>query len=112
MSQATVYQGVAYLSGQVGADPDAGVRVQTEQALEKIENLLGAVGSDKRSLLGANIWLADISTFDEMNEAWESWVPEGHTPARATVESGLAQKWWKVEIMVWAASRGVEAPPR
>ena len=38
----------------------------------------------------ATIWLSDIGTFDEMNGEWDAWVPEGHAPARACVESKLA----------------------
>lgn len=103
MSQATVHRGVAYFSGQVGKEPDAGVAEQTTQALGKIDALLAAVGTDRHHLLGANIWLSDISTFDQMNEAWEAWIPAGAAPARATVESRLAHAHWKVEIMAWAA---------
>jgi enamine deaminase RidA (YjgF/YER057c/UK114 family) len=38
-----------------------------------------------------------------MNEAWDAWIPAGHTPARATVESRLAAPNLLVEIMVEAA---------
>jgi enamine deaminase RidA (YjgF/YER057c/UK114 family) len=34
---------------------------------------------------------------------WDAWVAPGHTPARATVEAGLASPDYKVEIMVVAA---------
>ena len=105
MSQVVVHNGVAYLSGQVGKDPDGDVKAQTAQTLEKIDRLLEMAGSDRSKLLGANIWLTDITTgFADMNEAWEAWVPEGTAPARATVQSRLASDQWKVEIMVWAAA--------
>jgi enamine deaminase RidA (YjgF/YER057c/UK114 family) len=54
-------------------------------------------------LLSANIWLADISRFDEMNQVWDAWVAPGNTPARATVQSALARPTHLVEIMVVAA---------
>ena len=41
--------------------------------------------------------------FDGMNKAWDEWVVEGATPARATVEAKLAHADWKVEIVVTAA---------
>ncbi len=44
------------------------------------------VSEDKSKLLTTNIWLTDISTFAEMNSAWDAWVSPGNTPARATVE--------------------------
>ena len=39
-----------------------------------------------------------------MNSAWDAWVPQGHTPARATVEAKLAAPQYKVEIQVIAAA--------
>jgi enamine deaminase RidA (YjgF/YER057c/UK114 family) len=38
-----------------------------------------------------------------MNEAWDAWVVQGQTPARATVEAKLAAPGLDVEIMVEAA---------
>jgi enamine deaminase RidA (YjgF/YER057c/UK114 family) len=38
-----------------------------------------------------------------MNSVWDTWVPQGHTPARATVEAKLAAPAYKVEIQVIAA---------
>ena len=51
----------------------------------------------------ANIWLTDMSTFQEMNAVWDAWVSAGNTPARATVEAKLAAPAFKVEIAVIAA---------
>jgi enamine deaminase RidA (YjgF/YER057c/UK114 family) len=50
-----------------------------------------------------NIWLTDMSTFQEMNAVWDAWVAQGNTPARATVEAKLAAPQFKVEIAVIAA---------
>jgi enamine deaminase RidA (YjgF/YER057c/UK114 family) len=38
-----------------------------------------------------------------MNSVWDTWVTQGHTPARATVEAKLAAPAYKVEIQVIAA---------
>jgi enamine deaminase RidA (YjgF/YER057c/UK114 family) len=38
-----------------------------------------------------------------MNEVWDAWVPLGHAPARACVESALAFPPYTVEIGVMAA---------
>ena len=54
--------------------------------------------------MSANIWLADMATFGEMNAVWDAWVSPGHTPARATVEAKLAAPDYKVEIMVVAGA--------
>jgi enamine deaminase RidA (YjgF/YER057c/UK114 family) len=34
---------------------------------------------------------------------WDVWVPQGHTPARATIEAALASPEYLVEIKVIAA---------
>ena len=103
MSQAVVHGGVVYLAGQVADDPSADVAGQTQQILAKIDALLAEAGSDKTQVLSANIWLADIGTFGQMNQVWDAWVPQGHAPARATVESKLAAPQYTVEIAVIAA---------
>ena len=103
MSQAVVYGGFAFLAGQVAADPSQDVKGQTAQILAKIDRLLEQVGSDKTKVLTASIWLADYQTFNEMNEVWDAWVPEGDAPARACVESKLAFPQYTVEIGVIAA---------
>jgi len=38
-----------------------------------------------------------------MNAIWDTWVPQGHTPARATVEAKLAAAPYTVEIACIAA---------
>jgi enamine deaminase RidA (YjgF/YER057c/UK114 family) len=37
-----------------------------------------------------------------MNAVWDAWVPEGHAPARATVEAQLAEPQHAVEIGIVA----------
>ena len=44
-----------------------------------------------------------MADFAAMNAVWEAWVPQGHTPARATVEAKLANPDYKVEIQAIAA---------
>jgi len=36
---------------------------------------------------------------------WDSWIPEGETPARATVQAALAHADYKIEIQAIAAMR-------
>lgn len=104
MSMAVVYNGFVFVAGQVADDPSQDVKGQTTQILAKIDKLLEQVGSDKTKVLSASIWLADYKTFNEMNEVWDAWVPEGDAPARACVESKLAFPQYTVEIGVIAAA--------
>ena len=104
MSAAVVHGNTIYLAGQV-ADKAAGKSVgeQTQDILGIIDSLLAKAGSDKTKILSATIYLADIATFGEMNAVWDKWVPQGHTPARATVEAKLAAAPYTVEIACIAA---------
>jgi enamine deaminase RidA (YjgF/YER057c/UK114 family) len=103
LSQAVVHGDTVYLAGQVAPDPSAGVKGQTEQILKKVDGLLAAAGSSKSKLLSSTVWLANMGTYDEMNQAWEAWVDPANTPARATVEARLASPKYLVEIAVIAA---------
>ncbi|MBF9233124.1 RidA family protein [Microvirga alba] len=104
MSGAVVHGNTVYLAGQVAAET-AGKSVgeQTKEILSIIDGLLGEAGTDKTKILMTNIWLTDMATFQEMNAVWDSWVSQGNTPARATVEAKLAAPQYKVEIAVIAA---------
>lgn len=103
MSQAVIHGNTVYLAGVVADDTNADVAGQTRQILAKIDGLLREAGTDKAKILSANVWLSDISTFNQMNEVWDAWVTPGSPPARACVESKLAAPQYTVEIMVVAA---------
>jgi enamine deaminase RidA (YjgF/YER057c/UK114 family) len=104
MSQCVVHGDTVYTAGQVAQSARGGsVAEQTKDILATIDRLLAEAGTDKSKLLTANIWLADIGTFDQMNQVWDAWVTPGQTPARATVQAKLAHPDYKVEIMVTAA---------
>ena len=104
MSKAVVHGNTVYLAGQV-ADAAKGKSVgdQTKDILQQIDAILADAGTDKSKILSTNIWLADISTFAEMNAEWDAWVVPGATPARATVEAKLAAPLYTVEIMMTVA---------
>jgi len=101
MSEASIFNGVVYLAGQVGEG--ATVRAQTEGALAEIDRLLALCNSSKERILSAQVWLADIDDFAEMNAAWDAWVAPGNAPSRATGEARLAAPEYRVEIIVTAA---------
>ena len=104
MSKAVVHGNTVYLAGIVADAPKGkSVAEQTKSILAQIDGLLGKAGTDKSKLLSANIWIADMAQFAEMNAVWDAWVSPGNTPARATVEAKLAAPDYKVEIMVTAA---------
>lgn len=101
MSQAVVANGMVWLAGQVG-EPGASVADQTRAVLAQVDRLLAEAGTDKTRIVSAQIWMADMADFAEMNAVWDDWVAEGHAPARATGEAKLATPDYKVEIIVTA----------
>ena len=104
-SKIVVHGDTVYLSGQVAEDPEADIREQTRSTLARVDGLLAEAGTDREHLLSATIFLRDIDNhFAPMNEVWNSWVPEGHAPARACVEAHMARSALLVEICVVAAS--------
>jgi enamine deaminase RidA (YjgF/YER057c/UK114 family) len=103
LSDMVIHNDTIYLAGQVADDKHADIKTQTQQVLAAIDRLLAEAGSDKTKILSAVIYLRDIKDFAAMNEVWDSWVPQGHCPARATVEARLAAQEYLVEIMPIAA---------
>ena len=102
MSEAVIHGDTIYLAGQVGA-PGESVTAQTKAVLAEIDALLERTGSSRNHMLMAQIWLADMNDFAEMNAVWDAWVADVEAPARATGEAKLATPDYKVEIIVTAA---------
>ncbi|MFA7668075.1 MAG: RidA family protein [Burkholderiaceae bacterium] len=105
LSDMAIYNGVAYLAGQVPDDDQLDMEGQTAQVLATIDRLLATAGTDKSRILMAQIFIANMKEFDAMNRAWDAWVAPGNAPPRATVEARLANPDYKVEIVVTAALR-------
>lgn len=104
MSKAVVHGDTVYLAGIVAEGPKGkSMSEQTKSILSQIDGFLAKAGTDKSRLLSANIWIADMANFAEMNAVWDAWVSPGNAPARATVEAKLAAPEYQVEIMVVAA---------
>ena len=104
MSQVVVHGDTVYLAGVVAKTAvGESVARQTQEILSIIDSHLAKAGSDKSKLLTATIYLTSMKNFAEMNAVWDGWVSAGNTPARATVEAGLATPQYSVEIMVTAA---------
>jgi enamine deaminase RidA (YjgF/YER057c/UK114 family) len=103
LSEMAVYNGVAYLAGQVAGDASQDIAGQTRQVLAAIDALLARAGTDKSRLLRVEIFLADLDDFPAMNEVWDAWVTKDQAPPRATVQARLARPQWKVEMVATAA---------
>lgn len=79
-----------YVSGTLGTAPDSmglvegGTGPQTVQTLRNIERVLQECGASLADLVKVNVYLANITTFNEMNEAYLAVIGDD-PPARITV---------------------------
>ena len=79
-----------YVSGTLGTKPNSmelvegGTRSETAQALQNINIILEECGASLDNLVKVDVFLADMQTFSEMNEAYLE-VIGVDPPARITV---------------------------
>ena len=102
MSRIVMHGETIYLCGQVCKDSSKGIKEQTATTLEKIEELLDSVGSDKSKILMVQIFIKSMDDFSAMNEVYDAWVDQNNQPARACVEAAAASPALLVEMIVTA----------
>jgi 2-iminobutanoate/2-iminopropanoate deaminase len=107
-SQAVVWNGLVFLSGQIPLDAatgqivDGDIAAQTEQVLKNLQAVLEAAGSSLEKVLKTTVFLKDMGDFPRMNEIYGSFFPE-NSPARSTVQAARLPKDVQVEIDCIAA---------
>jgi 2-iminobutanoate/2-iminopropanoate deaminase len=107
-TQAIVYNGIAYLSGQIPLDPitnqlvEGDIAVQTERVLENIKAVLEACGASLGSVLKTTVFLKDMGDFPKMNEVYGRYFAT-NPPARSTVQAAKLPRDVSVEIDAVAA---------
>jgi enamine deaminase RidA (YjgF/YER057c/UK114 family) len=102
-SRAIVVNNMVYLAGQVADDKKAEIKVQTQQALAKIDQLLAEAGTDRSKLVSVTIWLKTMDDYTGFNEVWDAWVVPEATPTRACGEVRMADDDFRVELVAVAA---------
>ena len=89
-SHAVVAGETIYVSGSFGTLPDSielvpgGAGPQTTQTLRNIEAILLASGASLTDVVRMNVYVSDMSMFDEVNDAYLA-VFETSPPARTTI---------------------------
>lgn len=102
MSDVIIHNQTLYYTG-VPENLDADAFEQTANTLAQIDAVLAKQGSDKTRILDVTIFLVEKSDFAAMNKAWDAWVIAGQAPVRCTVQAGLMNPKYKVEIKIVAA---------
>lgn len=95
-SEAVRYNGVIYVSGQIGAVPgttdvvEGGIEAQTTQVMQNIGAILERNGSSLQRIVKCTIFLADMAEWPAMNKAYLRALG-AHRPARSALGvNGLA----------------------
>ncbi len=102
LSTAAVHGGVAYLAGLTPDDLSQNIAKQTSDALANVDRALKLVGSNKSLLLRSEVWIADMSNFDAMNDVYQAWLDPMSVPPRVCTEARLWDARCQVEFMMTA----------
>jgi enamine deaminase RidA (YjgF/YER057c/UK114 family) len=88
----------------VATSPDRtqDIRVQTLGALGVIDGYLKDAGLDRTRIVKAEVVVTDHDNKPVFDEAWASWMPDGHGPVRSFVQSIMPQDDL-IEIIITAA---------
>jgi 2-iminobutanoate/2-iminopropanoate deaminase len=95
--------GLLFCSGQVPLDPGTGKLVegsigdQTRRCLENLQVVAAAGGASLDDAVRMGIYVTDMSTFAEVNEAYAAFFEDG-PPARSTVGVASLPLGARVEI--------------
>lgn len=109
-SEATVVNGIIYLSGEIGTLPDGsliagGIVQETRQTLTNIKNKLEKIGGSMDDIFKCTCMLLDIKDWPLMSQEYKKFFNPNKLPARsAFAGSGLALEA-KLEIECMAIKR-------
>lgn len=103
-SRAVVHAGTIHFAGQVADDLDSDITQQTQEALARIDRLLGEAGSERSRILSATIWLKTMADYAAMNAVWDGWIDRDNAPARCCGVVEMADPRIRVEIILTAAA--------
>jgi 2-iminobutanoate/2-iminopropanoate deaminase len=96
-----------FLAGQIpldvatGALVEGGIVEQTNACFDNVAAILEAAGSDLSKVIRAQVYMADLGEFAQMNEVYAQRMPEPF-PARSTFQVAALPAGARVEIEVIA----------
>src|SRR5687768_10097059 len=102
-SHAVKSNGLVFLSGQTPVDPDTGKLVegsigdQTRRCLDNLQIVAAAAGAQLTDAVRMGIYVTDISTFKDVNEAYATYFGDD-PPAHSTIGVAALPLGAEVEI--------------
>jgi enamine deaminase RidA (YjgF/YER057c/UK114 family) len=89
----------------VAPDPvPSSVYQQAVKVLARIDESLALCGTDKRRVLAATIYLADVTQKAEFNRAWDEWADPANPPMRACIGVAIEPPHL-VEVVITASKQ-------
>ena len=102
-SQAVIYDGLLYISGQVPVDPQTGLIVKgtIEQEVHAVLNSIRIIaeeaGTSMENVLKVTCYLADMNDFQRFNSVYREYFHQD-PPSRAVIQAGRLPLDVSVEI--------------
>ena len=106
-SQAMIYNGMLYTSGQIPIDPATGnlvegnIEVQADRVCKNLEAVIKAAGTDFSKVIKTTCFLADMGDFGAFNKVYEKYFIS--KPARSCVAVKTLPKNVLCEVELIAA---------
>ncbi len=112
-SQAVIYDGVMYVSGQIPLDPQTGELVrgtiedETEAVLNNLRTIVEEAGATMEDVLRVSCYLADMEDFPRFNVIYAKHFTS-NPPARSTIQAAKLPLDVQVELDAIVALPGKE----
>ena len=105
-SSATKVGNMVWCAGQIPLDAEGkfvqgDIKVQTEQCLKNVKNLLADAGATLEHVVKVTVFMKDLNMFAQMNEVYGQYFTANY-PARSTIEVARIPLDSLVEIEVIA----------
>lgn len=97
-----------YLAGQGSRNPETGqhpegMEAATRQAMLNLKRVMDTAGFSFSDVVATNVWMTDMSKFEEMNKAYRSFFEKPDLPTRTTIAVPALPGGSTVEIAMVAA---------
>ncbi|MEZ4920726.1 MAG: Rid family detoxifying hydrolase [Saprospiraceae bacterium] len=107
-NQATVWNNMVLVSGQIAINPADGelvldsIEAETHQVLKNVQAVLEAANSSLDKVLKASVFVKDMNLFGRINAVYAEYFQEENAPARELVQVAELPKFVNIEISVIA----------
>jgi 2-iminobutanoate/2-iminopropanoate deaminase len=108
-NQATSFNGMLFVSGQIALDPESGelvndsIESETHQVMTNLKNVLAQADMTFENVLKASVFVSDMHDYSRINAVYAEYFDEDTAPARELVEVANLPKFVNIEISVIAA---------